>query len=78
MTKSRITVVAGSLVIAGSIVLAVAIRPHRLNCSYLPGAPPPCPMESVTDLRIGIVAAGFAIALLILVGGRVWSSRRRQ
>lgn len=78
MMRNRVTIVVGSLIVAGSIVLAVVIQSPRVNCSYPPGPPPPCPTKDLTALRIGIVAAGFIIALLILIGGRVWSHRRRQ
>jgi hypothetical protein len=78
MMRDQVTIVAGSLIVAGSIVLAVVIRSPRLHCSYPGGTPSPCPMEDLTALRVGIVAAGFIVALLILIGGRLWSHRRRQ
>ncbi len=74
--REWVTILAGSLVLAGSVVLAVVIRAPHLNCSYPLGAPSPCPTEDITGLRIGIVAAGFVIALLILIGGHVWSRWR--
>lgn len=78
MMRDRITIVAGSLIVAGSIALAVVIHSPRLHCSYSAGTPSPCPTKDLTALRVGIVAAGFIVALLILIGGRVWSHRRRR
>jgi hypothetical protein len=78
MMRNRVTIIAGSLIVAGSIVLAVVLQSPRVNCSYPAGAPSPCPTEDLIGWRIGIVAAGFVIALLILIGGRIWSHRRGQ
>lgn len=78
MMRDRVTIIAGSVIVAGSIVLAVVIPSPGLHCSYPGGTPPPCPTEDLTGLRVGIVAAGFIVALLILIGGRVRSYRRHQ
>jgi len=80
MIRDRITIIAGSLIVAGSIVLAIVIHRSVVHCSYIGNVPPPGCITSdySMTLRVGIVIVGFIVALLILIGGRVWSHRRRQ
>lgn len=78
--RDRLTIRAGSLVVGASIVVAIAIHRPVVHCSYLGGVPPPGCITSdySMTLRVGIVIAGFIVALIILIGGRMWSHRRRQ
>ncbi len=78
--RDRVTIAAGSLIVGGSIVLAIAIHRPVVHCSYIGNVPPPGCITSdySMTLRAGIVIAGFIVALLILIGGHVWSHRRRQ
>jgi hypothetical protein len=78
--KERLTFVVGSIIVAGSIILAAVIRRPRVGCSHLGGLPAPrCPQPAndLMTLRVGIVIAGLIIAVLIVVGGRVWNRRHR-
>ena len=77
---NRVTIVTGSIIVAGSIVLAVLIHRPVINCSYPGGQPPPgCITQdySMAD-RVEIVLAGFILGLLIGLGGRLWTHRRNR
>jgi len=78
--KDRVMIVAGSLIIGGSIVLATVIHRRVVHCSYSGNVPPSGCITSDYSMtqRAGIVIAGFIVALLILIGGHVLSQRRRQ
>jgi hypothetical protein len=80
MMRDRVTIIAGSLTVAGSIALAFVIHRPDVHCSYIGNVPPPGCISSdySMTLRVGIVVAGFIVALLILIGGRVWSHRSHQ
>jgi hypothetical protein len=73
--RDRVTIAVGSLIVVGSIVLAIVIHRRVVYCSFIGTVPPPgCVTSDYSmTLRIGIVIAGFIVALLVLVGGRVWS-----
>ena len=72
---NRITIVAGSIIVGGSIVLAIVIHRPVVYCSYLRGAPPPGCITSDYSMaaRAGIVIAGLILALLIMMGDRLWA-----
>jgi Domain of unknown function (DUF1707) len=75
----RIEVMVGLAVIAASIVTAIAIHRPVMYCSYpFPGPPPRGCITSdySMTLRVGIVIAGFIVAVLILAIGR-YTHRRR-
>lgn len=74
----RIDVMAGLPVAAASIVLAMAIHRTLVYCSYPGGPPPPCsqPVDYPMALRLGIVAAGFIAAGLIIAISRHAHRRR--
>jgi hypothetical protein len=78
--RDRLTIVAGSLIVGASIVVAIAIHRPVVHCSYPGGAPPPGCITSdySMTLRVEIVIAGFIVGLIILIGGRIWSHRTRQ
>jgi hypothetical protein len=76
----RINIMVGLPVVAASILLAIVIHRPLSYCSYPGelGAPPPCsrPVDYPMALRLGIVAAGFIVAGLIIAIGR-YAHRRR-
>ena len=79
--RQWLAVAAGSVCVSGSAIFAASVRaPLGAACSRLGGAPAlPCPQPAndVMLLRAGIVAAGLLIAVLIVVGSRIWSRRHR-
>jgi hypothetical protein len=71
----RGSIVAGSVIVVMSIVLALVLHRPKVECSFIGSVPPPgCVTSDYSmTLRIGIVLAGFMVALLILIGDWVWS-----
>lgn len=78
--RDRVTIAAGSLIVAGSIVLAILIHRRVIHCSYIGNVPPPgcITTDYSITLRIAIVVAGFIIALFILIAGRLWAHRKQS
>ena len=78
--RQWLAVAAGSVCVTGSVIFAASVRAPLAACSRLGGAPAlPCPQPAneVILLRAGIVAAGLLIAVLIVVGSRIWIRRHR-
>ena len=78
--RQWLAVAAGSVCVTGSVIFAASVRAPLAACFRLGGAPAlPCPQPAndVMLLRAGIVAAGLLIAVLIVVGSRIWSRRHR-
>jgi len=78
MISRLTTIAAGSIVVAGSIILALGIQRPYVRCSYGAGTTPPRCLQPTGDLaalRAGIIGAGFVIAVLILIGGHMWRNR---
>lgn len=66
---TRVDVAASAAVVAVSAVVALMIHRTLTYCSYGGGPPPPCshPTDYPLAFRLGIVAAGLAIAGLVVV-----------
>jgi hypothetical protein len=82
LRRKRLAVVAGLLVLAGSITLALALPSPQVVCSYPGSEPPPlCPQPyGLIPLRLVIVVVGLVIAVFLIWDGcssRGFSSRRR-
>ena len=79
--RKRLAVVAGLLVLAGSITLALALPSPQVVCSTQPGPQPPCPQPyGLIPLRVVIVAVGLVIAVFLIWDGCAsggFPSRRR-
>lgn len=79
--RIRIAALAASVVAAGSIVLATAIHRAVVYCAYLVAQPAGTGCQQSADypldLRLGITAAGFfAAALIMVIVGGVWHRGR--
>lgn len=74
----RISFLIGSVVLVGSIVLAISIHPARIRCSSIGGiSPAECPQPGTPmAVKIGIVVAGLAVATTTVVLTRIWKARR--
>jgi hypothetical protein len=71
--KARGAVVAASLVVAASVVVSVMIHRPLITCSRLAGSAVPCPQHDYPlVLRLGIVAAGLVVAVLVVIP---WGNR---
>ena len=62
--KDRIAVLAGLMVVAGSVIWAFALRGRHIYCSANPRCPQPTDV-SLISLRIAIIVAG------VMVGGTI-------
>src|ERR1700722_18580842 len=74
--RKRLGVVAGLLILAASVALAVWLPPPQVACSYLGPGPSPCLRPEMIPLRAGIAGAGLIIAVFL-----IWdacSYRRRR
>jgi hypothetical protein len=73
--RERLAIATGSLIVVASVVLAIVLHRTVVHCSYAGGAPPPGCITSdySTSVRIGIVIAGLILALLVIIGGRLWA-----
>lgn len=77
--RERLAIVIGSVILVGSIVLAVVIHRPRVTCSYPPGSKviSRCgPPDYSMTLRAEIVIAGLIVAILIVLAS--YLSRRRS
>lgn len=77
---NRLAVVAGSIILAGSILLAILIHRPVIYCSYLGGPPPRgcITRDYATATRVEIVIGGLILAALITTGGFVWTRWRSR
>lgn len=75
--SERIATVVGSLVVAGSVVLAITLHRNLVRCSYNTTVAPPC--AHTTDypliLRETIIVAGLAVSTILLVAVRFFERR---
>ena len=67
-TKDRFALIVGTIVVVGSIIVALAIHAPRLVCSSPGGTVPlkcPQPTNHLVIERAGIIVGGVIIALAI-------------
>jgi len=80
-TKDRFALIVGTIVVAGSIIAALAIHAPRLVCSYPGGGvPPKCPQPTnhLVIERAGIIVGGMIIALAVYIASRILGSRGKM
>lgn len=81
MTRNRIVATIGSVLVAGSIALALLLHSVAGICVAIAGnagPPPPCPQNNLIGWRIGIIIAGLVVAILLVAGDRIWQHRQTK
>jgi len=78
-TPERVAAAAGTIILIGSVIAALAVHSPRVFCSHVGGnSAPACPQPGThLAIKAAIIIGGLIIAVLILVSTHVWQRRHR-